>query len=566
MRRMKWTRRALSCLAVIILGLAGSGQDKKPQTDAERMDQAFDFWNRLDQPGYAVLVVKDGQVAYQKTFGLACLEHNVPLASKSIFNVATAAQAITGMAVGMLEVQGQWASSDDIRKYIPEIPDFGTPVTIDHLVHHSSGLRDWQAVSRLAGWDTAEITIDRILKTVRAQKQLAFVPGSRTAYSATNYDLLAEAARRATGQTFPDWCWENIFKPLKMTRTQFRENFRAMIEDQAFSYNYPRTAYFKGADNLSVVGSHSLLTSLEDLGKWMLNLETGQVGGKNLIRKILAPGKLSTGETSGFAYGFSVGAYKGFDQLAVVGDWAGYGVALVYYPGQKTGFAVLSNWDYSYPEQFVQPIADIYLRPFLKPEKKAPAPKPSAAKPQREVKLSPSVLGRYAGVYRMGQRALLTIMLVGNGLVLTVPGQGEKYALTAVSETEFRLSFPGFGITFQKDKEGKVHQLVFRQGESETTAPRVELVSPTPSELEEYAGTYANEELAVRCTAAVKGRRIVLTPQGRTEVALSPQEKDRFQGNSQVFPAVIFLRDKQDRVSGFVIDDEPVRGLVFKKI
>jgi CubicO group peptidase (beta-lactamase class C family) len=566
MTKTRWVLGLLAMLILMSLGPSVRGQGVKPPDAAGQMDKLFEFWNRLDQPGYAALVIKDARVVYEKTFGLACLEHQAPITPKSIFNVATAAELVTGMAAAMLEAQGRWSLDDDVRKYIPELQDFGVPVTIGHLVHHTSGIRDWQAVSRLAGWGQEDITIERVLKAVEAQKRLRFAPGTRTSYSATDYDLLAEAVRRATGKPFQDWTWENIFKPLKMTRTQFRENSRAMIEDQAFSYNYPRTAYFKGQDNLSVMGSHSLMTSLDDLAKWLINLQTGEVGGQGLIQKMLSPAKLTTGERAGYAYGFAVGAYKGFKQLSVIGDWAGYGVAVFYYPDQKVGFAVLANWDYSSVDQFVSSIADIYLEPFLKPETKPAAPAAPAPKPSKEVKLSPAVLGRYVGVYRLNLGTLFVITQAGSQLVLTVPGQGGTYPLTAVSETEFALSFPGLLVTFQKNKEGKVHQLVWRQAGTDTVAPRVELVKPTPSELGEYAGSYANDELGLRCGVSLDGDRIVLTPQERSAVPLSPQEKDRFKGNSTDIPAIVFLRDARNAVTGFFIDDEPVRDLVFKKI
>jgi len=298
----------------------------------------------------------------------------------------------------------------------------------------------------------------------------------------------------------------------------------------------------------------------------MLNLETGEVGGKGLIQKMLSPAKLTTGESTGYAYGFAVGAYKGFKQLSVIGDWAGYGVAVVYYPDQRIGFAVLANWDYAYPEQFVQSIADINLEPFFKLKTKAATSQVPASKPRKDVKLSPAVLGRYTGVYRLNPGTLLVITQAGQQLVLTIPGQGEKYPLSAVSETEFTLTFPGFLITFQKNKEGKIPQLVWRQGGSETIAPRIELVKPTPAELGEYAGTYFNEELDIRYTVALKGEAIVLMAKERGAIALSPQEKDRFRGNSRVFPALVFLRDGRNNVTGFVVDDELVRDLVFRKI
>ena len=147
----------------------------------------------------------------------------------------------------MLEKQGQLNLDDDVRKFIPELPDFGTPVKLRHLVYQTSGLRDWLSVLQLTGRDREEVTIDKVLAVVKAQKQLLFPPGDRFQYTDTNYDLLAEVIKRATKQPFSDWAWENILKPLKMTRSQFRENSRSILDDQAFSYNFTRAANISGA-------------------------------------------------------------------------------------------------------------------------------------------------------------------------------------------------------------------------------------------------------------------------------------------------------------------------------
>ncbi|MCJ7644174.1 MAG: serine hydrolase [Candidatus Aminicenantes bacterium] len=522
------------------------------------MDKLFDFWNRLDQPGFAVVVVKEGQVVYQNVFGLACQEHGVAIAPKTVFNIATAAEPFVGMAVALLENEGKLSLDDDVRKYIPEIPDFGTPIKLRHLLYQTSGLRDWLSVLQLSGRDKEEVTFEKVLNIIKAQKQLAFPPGDRFQDSNTNYDLLAETIKRATGRPFSDWAWENIFKPLKMTRTQFRDNFRSIFDDQAFTYNFTRREYLKGIDNLSLAGSHSLFASIADLAKWLLNLETGQVGGKDVFAKMFTAGLLSNGQSSGFGYGWNVEDGPGRRKVSRIGNWAGSGAALVYFPDQKFGFAVLANWDYTLVEGFLQDIADIYLPAPVEPVKKS---LPAAAK--KTVKVSPEILDSYAGDYRMGPGQVYTISRKGDQLILSVPGM--SFPLVTLSKTEFLLAFADARIAFQKDKEGKVQQFVWKQGGGEQTAPKIVMVKPTPQELEEFAGSYFNAQLDLRYAVELRGDTLIVNAPGQNEIRLAPDEKDHFATSSRVFPMVIFQRDGQNRVTGFIIDSDPVRDLVFKK-
>ena len=552
-----WIAMGLIILPLFALGQSAAKKEN-PLTPAERMDKLFDFWNRLDQPGFAVVVVKEGQVVYQKVFGLACQEHGAAMTPNTLFNTATLAQTFVGQAVAVLENQGKLTLDDDVRKLIPEIPDFGTPVKLRHLLYHSSGLRDWLPVLQLTGRDNEEVTLEKVLKIIKAQKQLIFPPGERSQYSGTNYDLLAETVKRATGKPFSDWAWENIFKPLKMTRTQFRDNYRSIFDDQAFSYNFTRSEYLRGIDNLSLTGSHSLFVSIADLAKWLLSVEKSAGGSPDIFSKMFTAGKLDSGRGSVFGYGLRIGSNAGRRQVSQAGDWAGSGVNLVYFPDQKFGCAVLANWDYTSVNGFVPAIIDIYLPATAAPPVKA---SPPAAK--KSVKVRPAILDQYAGDYRMGPRQVFTISRSGDELYLSVSGQ--KFVLTALSETEFLLDFAGAQIAFQKSKEGKVQQFIWKQGGTEQIAPKFVLVKPTPQELKELSGSYFNEELNLRFGVEVRGEVLVLIPPEQSEVRLSSDEKDRFASGARLFPMIVFQRDAQNRLTGFIIDSDPVRDLVFKK-
>lgn len=556
----RWFAVFSLCIPLWAFG-QGAVEQGAPLTPSEQMDKIFDFWNRLDQPGFATVVVKDGQVVYEKAFGLACQEHLVPLTPNSLFNTANLAEAFVGQAVAMLEEQGKLSLEDDIRKYIPELSDLGTPVKVRHLLYHSSGLRDWLPVLHLQGRDRLEVTMETVLGVLKAQKKLLFAPGERAQYANTDYDLLAEIIKRVTGKPFSDWAFEDIFKPLKMTRTRFRDNCRSVIDDEAFSYEFTSREYLKGIDTLSLTGSHSLFTSVAELSKWMLNLGTGRVGGAELFARMLTPGKLNNGQSSGYGYGLSVGEYAGKRQGSLWGGWAGSGFLLGYFPDQKFGFVVLANWDYTPAEGFASDIVNAWLP--LAPAAASPVaakPKPASKK---SVKVKPATLDLYAGDYRLGPGQVFTISRTGDRLFFVFPGQ--KMALTALSENEFLLELFQARIVFVKDKDGKVGRLIWKQGDGEQEAPKVVMANPTPAELQEFAGAYANEELGVRFVVEARGDRLFVIPPDRAAIRLAPDEKDRFTSGAAAFPMIVFQRDAGNRLTGFYIESGVVKDLVFTK-
>lgn len=190
-----------------------------------KVDKLFTEWNKPDSPGAALAVIKDGSVIYKNGYGSANLEYNIPITPSTIFHVASVSKQFTAFAVVMLADQGKLSLDDDIRKHLPEIPDFGKTVTIQHLVHHISGMRDQWELLAMAGWRLDDvITKEHILTMVRHQRELNFNPGDEHMYCNTGYTLLAEIVERVTGQSFSEWTKANLFKPLGMVNTQDRKS------------------------------------------------------------------------------------------------------------------------------------------------------------------------------------------------------------------------------------------------------------------------------------------------------------------------------------------------------
>jgi CubicO group peptidase (beta-lactamase class C family) len=489
----------------------------------------------------------------------------VPNGSRTVFDVGQLAEAVTGMAVAMLEDQGKLSASDPVKKYIPELPSCTDGLTIAHLLFHTSGLIDWLDLLPPAGWNDGDvITPDQILRVVGRQNRLIIEPGSKFSYSRTDYVLLSEIVRRITGQPFRDWTWENIFKPLGMTRTHFHDNYREVVEDRAYSINYhQREGYLKGVDNLSAVGSLSLFTTLDDFIKWMVNLENPKIGSVKVREKMLLSGRLTGGGEAGHSYGLVVDSYRGLKRVQKSGSWGGFRSAFHYYPEASFAVAIFSNWDYGMydPSSSAMGIAGICLEPMLEKPKK-PEPRSGLKK---AVPLRPEALSQFEGEYRAGGRTYVNVFQEKGTLLFKAGGQA--FRLVPAGEMEFSFEDPNIPVVlkFFRAPDGKVSRMTYGLGIQETTALKITRETLTPEQLKAYAGTYYNADINVRYEIAPRDGRLVLTSLRTRDVVLTPENRRTFLGDSPGFQLVSFQFGKGGEVNGFVIDSDQLRHLEFRK-
>src|ERR1700756_175775 len=216
---------------------------------AKKCDSIFNNYN--DRPGVAVLIIQDGKIAFEKGYGLASLEYNVPITPTTVFDIASVSKQFTGYAISTLIQEGKISPDDDIHKCLPDVPDFGKKITIRNLIHHTSGLRDWPEGLHAAGWRWEEaFGWPDIMRMVKQQKELDFEPGSQYQYSNTGYNLLAAIVEKVTGKTLPVWADENIFKPLQMNSSQVLTDYSKVIKNVAGSY-YWDNGFHKSNDMLT---------------------------------------------------------------------------------------------------------------------------------------------------------------------------------------------------------------------------------------------------------------------------------------------------------------------------
>ena len=336
---------------------------------SERLDSIFiDFFESTD-PGCAVFVVKNNKVIYNNSFGLAALEYNIPISSKTVFEVGSVAKQFTGYGVAILVGENKISLEDDIKKYIPELPDYGVKITVDDLIHHKSGIMDQYALLLYSGYrDGDVITKDDVMNAILGEKNLDFLPGEHYTYSNSNYRLLAEIIERVSKQSFPEFMQDNIFTPLKMSNTAFIDNCNQVITNSAKSYySTGDDTYNQFSFNTCTLGSSGLWSTAEDMAKWLRNFEDIKAKKPALFELIQQESKLNDGTPIHYGFGLEVDTYMDQKLIYHNGVNAGYNSQLYHFPEQALGIVILSNND-NLDFDLANQVASVVFESVLKPE------------------------------------------------------------------------------------------------------------------------------------------------------------------------------------------------------
>jgi len=397
----------ISTLATLVLLLCGAAGTAASGDHAKEVDALFADWDTTETPGAVVAVIEDGEIAYQNAYGMADLERNVPLSPKSLFDIASISKQFTAMSILLLEEQGKLSLDDDIRTYLPNFLDYGHTITIRHMIHHTSGLRDYMDLMELAGmpWENTYHQAE-IVDLVARQKALNNNPGDEYLYSNSGYLLLAEIVHKVSGQTLGEFAERHIFKPLDMKVSHFYEDFTRIVEDRALSYSQKEAGGYKNVQYIfDVVGDTGLLTNVGDLLLWDRNFYHNTLGdrGPKLIERMLVPGKLNSGETIDYAFGLELEEYRGLRVVRHSGGAAGYDTEMMRFPDHQFAVLVLSNLGEFSSTELAKQVADLYLsEEFTAPKPADRRREPTEPPAPIELKLSPDEhdeLDEYTGRY-----------------------------------------------------------------------------------------------------------------------------------------------------------------------
>jgi CubicO group peptidase (beta-lactamase class C family) len=543
--------------ALIALAVAVTAPLLAQEQSLERqVDEIFTAMDTPDSAGCAVSAMRRGAIVYRRGYGMANLEYGVPITPSSIFHVASVSKQFTAMAVALLAAEGKVSWDDDIRKYVPEVPDYGKTITLEHLVHHTSGIRDQWSLLIMAGWrwEGDVVKQEDVLNIVARQKALNFDPGTTYLYSNTGFTLLAVVVERVSGKSLREFTKERIFEPLGMRDTHFHDDHQRIVPGRAYAYA-PDSIYGLriSIPDFAIVGASSLFTTVEDLAKWDRNFYTGQVGGPEVIEQLQTRGVLNDSEEIDYAFGLSHGTYRGLHTVGHGGADAGYRSDFLRIPDQEFSVAVLCNYPYSNPGSKSRQIAAVYLADQL-----------AEAEPGEseldEANVSVAERQRLAGVYAAAHADDAVRITLRENRLYAGPGDGAP--VSVLPDQRLQIRGRRLPARYEINDDGVVTLHVPAPG-TEWAYTKVAPPDTTPEALEAYPGTYFSEELGTEYTARVENGTLVLWHFKHGVMPLEAVYADGFAGRGF---DLTFTRDSDGRVDGFTASSGRVWKVRFDRM
>ena len=452
---------ALAILTAMVAWQVDPGASAQPASGSEaEVDRVFAKWT-ASTPGCAVGVAVGGTSVLTKAYGMADLEHGVANTADTIFEAGSVSKQFTAAAVLLLVEEGKLNLDDSVRKYIPELPDYGTPLTIRHMLTHTSGLRDWGSVAGISGWPrtTRVHTHAHMLDIVSRQKALNFAPGTAWSYSNTGFNLAAVIVSRVSGMPFAEFSEQRIFGPLGLTHTSWRDDHTRIVKGRAVAYSDGDDGFHINMPFENVHGNGGLLTTVGDLLIWNENYVTPRIGTAALWETQRTAGRYNDGRPLDYALGLYVNDHRGVKNVYHSGSTAGYRAHLNRFPEAHTSVAVLCNVSSGDATRTAHAVSDVYLADRIQPATPAAAATPPAApmNPQPTA----AQLGELTGTYDSDEAEVTLTAVVDHGTLVLKRRPDTEIVLTATARDTFRGSIGT--VTFRRDATGAVNGLSVTQ-------------------------------------------------------------------------------------------------------
>ncbi len=511
------------------------------------VDALFTAWDSIQSPGAALAIVQHGEVIYQQGYGMANIELGVPIKPTTVFPVASVAKQFTAAAIAILITKGMLQPDDDIRQYIPELPDYGTTITVMNLVHHTSGIRDWARLARLSGRGDDLWTVDRVLAILAQQQGLYFTPGTQFAYSNSGYVLLALIVARIAGQSFRQFCQENIFEPLGMEHSVFRDDHQMLIMNRAASYRRDASGVMKSINvHASVVGDFNFYTTVMDLARWDQNFYDNRLtDGDPTFLDLMHRSRPINHTTLHYAFGLVLDSYRGLRSVQHSGGNAACQAQMWRFPEQQFTVICLSNSGNFKPNEIVYAVADL----FLADELEAPEPAPAA------IKLAAENLVTMTGKYRArDNRSIFDVVLEADYLELVVH-ENLRVSLVPVSDHVFWRPDRAEKVMLVADPHTPVDP------QADRVLDRLEVPNLSLDDLAAYVGVYTSTELQTTYNLTILDAGLLVQHPELENVRLRPIAIDQFSGGGSEWH---FVR-KPGEVTGFRLIDERASGIYFER-
>lgn len=543
------TKRNVLFVLTLVVSLSGAAwaqvPDKRKVIDgAERAFEKVTKAYVAPGPGCAAAVSLKGEIVFEKAFGLAEIEHNVPNTPQTIFESGSVAKQFTAAALVLLQQDGKLSLDDPVRKYIPELPDYGSPLTIRHMLNHTAGLRDWGTVISLTGVGRGDRVVNQDLAydvTIH-QRALDFKPGAEYSYSNSGYNLAAIIVERVSKQKFPAFVEERLFKPLGMKNSSWRDDYQRIVPNRAQAYSRQGNGPWRlNMPFMNVYGNGGMLTTVGDWMIWNAMLDSKSFSAP-LVDALETRGVLNDGRKISYALGLVIDSSKGFTEVSHGGATAGYQTFLTRYPDKKISIGVMCNGTSPSPGGIAASITTEIFGPFTETAKTEAA------------KVSDEELKKFVGVWRNVKTHAPARFIIDNGVSrwngarLTPMGDGQF--TSGSNQLRFTVGRGGLPVSAEAvDGEGEVRRFV----------PEKEW-KPTPAELASYTGDWFSDEAGATFAVAVEGDKAFIKQRPARSLQMQPLYKDHFSLQGYI---IWFTRDRTGKVQRLHVGASRMRDMPF---
>lgn len=533
------------------------------KSQISRLDSLFTSWDKTNSPGCILGVIKDGKFIYQRGYGMANLEHGIAISPYTVFDIGSTSKQFTAAAIILLQQQGKLSLDDVVQKYIPELPNYGKPITIRQLLNHTSGLRDYNVLLVLSGKQEEQVTTKKdALDIIIKQKALNFNPGEDWDYSNTGFFLASVIVERISGQTMKAFAEQNIFGPLGMKNTFFLDNHTTIVPYRATGYATSETGDFEiYMSNWEQTGDGAVQTNSNDLLLWDKNFYDPKVGGPDLLKHLTTTGALNNGDKLNYALGLFKEDFQGLEIVHHNGAWAGYRAEMIRFPQENISVVCLSNLASFNPSVLSREVAKIFLFDKFKTNLESK----NAIAPVKA--LDQALLQSYIGSFRSEFNDLLRQISEENGTLYYIRNPSNKSELIYQGNDEFRMRENGTIVKFIRDGNNIVSAMdVFNGGVRPTHLIRYTPLKFERAALSGISGNYFSEELNVTWKLDLgDSEHLTLTSVSNQEsFSLTQITRDSFADVSQRV-SIKLTRDNRRKVNGFYFTMSRLRKINFKQ-
>ncbi len=520
-------KHILATLIITFNFLHTNAQNPIPQQKS--IDSIFANWNFSETPGASLGIIKNGELIYSKGYGSANLEYNIPNTSHTVFRIASTSKQFTAACIILLSQQGKLSLDDNLTKFFPSFPTYANEITIQHLLNHTSGIRDYLSLAQLSGLENEDHYTDKTVeKWLVNQEELNFKPGDEYLYSNSGYWLLGQIVNNVSGISMAQYAVKHLFKPLEMNSTHFHDNHKKIVKNRATGYApNSQNGFSISMTTLDMVGDGGVFTTIEDLKKWDDAFYDSKFLDKNFWDKMTSVGTLNNDEKITYASGLGIDNYKGLKIIQHGGAFVGYRAEMIRFPEHRFSVILLANRADANPTRMAYQVADLFLKDKFKQESTIATNISNDSNKETDfnaISLSTNELKFFEGFYWNNESKISRKLEVRNDTLNYIRSNGRATKMVPSNKNKFQWFGPNIPITLKTYSTANSKGFTLDiPGETKSNfISYTPLNSYSSDDLKTYSGNYYSPELDIIYTIKVRESDLVLFVKGNTVDSLTP--------------------------------------------